>query len=165
MKKKEVYEEMGKLNEIKIISKQRSDGTVSHALDFSNCPTLTEQHTAHLSDINYLMEKYRPDELAAYLTARNQHRQEIIGHDFSVEPNLQDAKNLIYTLKSAFEELSPELRNQFRNHVEFLKFVDNPANADKLVKMGLISKKSLEKLIPPPQNANDQTNAIPTPNP
>lgn len=165
-KQKEIVEELGKLNEVIYHSEHRPDGTVSHALDFSNCPSMAEQHTAHLTDINYLMEKYQPDELAAYLAARNQYRQEILGHDFSSEPSLQDAKNSVLALRTAYENLKPELRNQFKNHVEFLKYIDNPANKEKLIKLGLLKESEINKLTPqtppPPNintNANDSTNA------
>ena len=94
-----------KLNEVIEIRTIRPDGSLRIQQDFSNCPTMAEQHTAHLTNINYLMEKYRPDELAAYIAARNQYRQEIKGHDFSSEPSMQDAKNIIYESKQAFLDL------------------------------------------------------------
>lgn len=150
----------GKLNEVIIKTTIRPNGTVRIQQDFSNCPTLTEQHTAHMSDINYLIQKYKPDELAAYIAARAQHRQEILGHDFSLEPSLQDAKNTVYRMRTAFEELDPEIKNQFRNHVEFLKFIDNPANQEKMLKMGLLKKKQIENL-----TTEGTVTPVPTPNP
>lgn len=142
----EKVEHLGKLNEIKTHITKRKDGTVRIQQDFVNCPTMAEQHTAHLSDLNYLIEKYKPDELAAYLAARNQHRQEILGHDFSEEPSLQDARSLVYQSRKAFNELPDDIRLQFKNHVEFLKFIDNPANAERMLKLGLLEKKQLEAI-------------------
>lgn len=159
----EVVEEVGKLNEIKVHYSVRKNGTLRVQRDFSNCPTLAEQHTAHLTDINYLIKKYKPDELAAYIAARSAHRQEIVGHDFAAEPNLQDAKNIVLKSRKEFEELPDEVRFQFRNHLEFLKFVDNPANSEKLVKLGLITKKKLDAIkipdneISPPIKAPEKT--------
>lgn len=146
MKQKEQVEDLGKLNEIKIITSRRKNGSLRIQRDFSNCPTMAEQHTAHLSDLNYLIEKYKPDELAAYLTARTSHRVEVLGHDFSKEPSLQDARNVVYQSRKAFDELPDDLKRNFKNHVEFLKFIDNPANADKMVRMGILSQKQLDKL-------------------
>lgn len=139
----------GKLNEVITKTTKRSNGTlrVQHFYDY--CPTMAEQHTAHLSDINYLIERHKPDELAAYIAARNTHRQEILNHDFSREPSLQDAKNIVYQSRKAFEELPEETRSQFKNHVEFLKFIDNPANADKMIKLGLLTPRQVEKLVIP----------------
>lgn len=136
----------GKLNEIIIKETRRPDGSLRIQQDFEFCPTMAEQHTSHLSDINYLMEKYKPDELAAYISARTQHRTEILGHDFSREPSLQDAKNVIYSSKKAFEELPKEITHSFKNHLEFLKFIDNPANQDKMIKLGLITPKQIKNI-------------------
>lgn len=148
-KNSEIIEKSGKLNEIIVHTSKRANGTLRIQQDFEFCPTLAEQHTAHLSDLDYLMKKYKPDELAAYIAARNQHRHEILGHDFSIEPSLQDAKNIIYQMKSAFEKLPDDIRIQFKNHVEFLKFIDNPANQDKMIKLGLMTKKEIAEVKTP----------------
>lgn len=142
-----------KLNEVIIVETRRSNGTVRIQLDFQNCPTLAEQHTAHLTNINYLMEKYKPDELAAYIAARNQHRLEITGHDFSQEPDLQQANNIIYRSKQNFEALPEDIKNNFRNHLEFLKFIDNPSNVEKMIKMGILTKRQIDGVIIPEPDA------------
>lgn len=134
----------GKLNEMKVIVTKRPNGTLRIQKDFQYCPTMTEQHTSHMTDLNYLMAKYKPDELAAYIAAKNQARQEIIGHDFSSEPNLQEAKNSVYQLQKNFEALDPEIKQHFRNHIDFLKFIDNPANAEKMLKLGLMTKREIK---------------------
>jgi len=117
---------------------------------------MAEQHSAHETDLNYLIEKFRPDELAAYIAARGQKRQEIIGHDFSIEPNLQDARNITYKLKTAFDSLPDEIKYNFKNHVEFIKFIDNPANQEKMIKLGLLTKKQIQQNLPPTNN-DEQT--------
>lgn len=134
---------MKKLNEVITIYEKRPNGSIRLAYDYSNCPTLTEQHTAHMTDINYLMDKFQPDELAAYIAARQQYRREILNHDFSSEPSLLDAKNLVYKLQTEFQKLPDEIRLQFKSHVEFLKFIDNPANQEKMIKLGLMTKKEV----------------------
>lgn len=142
----------GKLNEVIFVETRRPDGSLRIQQDFSNCPTMAEQHTAHLSDINYLIKTYKPDELASYIAARSQHRQEILGHDFSQEPSLQDAKNVIYKSKQEFEALPDETKLQFRNHLEFLKFIDNPANAEKMLKLGILTQKQISNIQIPDAN-------------
>lgn len=149
----------GKLNQVIIKETRRVDGSLRIQQDFSNCPTLAEQHTAHLTDINYLIEKFKPDELAAYISARNQYRQEIVGHDFSRELSLQDAKNVVYRSQQEFLNLDPEIRDNFKNHVEFLKFIDNPANAEKMLKLGILTKRQVENL----QSLEPVTPPTPTP--
>lgn len=150
------------LNKIIIKRTIRPNGTLREQQDFSNCPSLAEQQTAHLTDINYLMEKYKPDELAAYIAARNTQRPEIIGHDFSKEPSLMEAKNIVYRSKQEFEALPDDVKSSFKNHLEFLKFCDNPANQEKLIKMGLATKRQLETIMAP---VTEAPNATPTPTP
>ncbi|WNK13274.1 MAG: internal scaffolding protein [Microvirus sp.] len=136
----------------------RPDGSRRIQMDYTNCPTMAEQHTAHLTNINYLIEKYKPDELQAYINARSQYRQEILGHDFSQEPNLQEAKNVIYESKKAFQELPDSIKNQFKSHLEFLKFIDNPANEQKMLDLGILKPKEIEKIkIPDPVPMTPQT--------
>lgn len=151
--------EEGQLNEIVHVHTIRENGTLRMQTDYRYCPTMAEQHTAHLTDINYLMAKYQPDELAAYIAARGAQRQEIVGHDFSLEPNLQEARNITYKMKKDFEALPEEVRKHFKNHVEFLKFIDNPANAEKMLKLGLMTKREIQKHTDPKLNdkPNDDT--------
>lgn len=156
MRKQQIDEhgviEEGKLNQKIVREFKRENGTVRIQEDYTFCPTMAEQHSAQLTDLNYLIKKYKPDELAAYMAARSQYRQEILGHDFSEEPSLQAAKNVVYKMKQAFESLDPEIKNQFKNHVEFLKFIDNPANAEKMKKLGLLTEAEIKKL-----SGDDQT--------
>lgn len=154
MKKEIVNKETGeilnaKLNQVIIKETRRANGSLRIQQDFSNCPTLAEQHTAHLTNLNYLIEKYKPDELAAYMAAREQYRKEIVGHDFSAEPSYQDAKNVVYQSRKAFDELPDDIKYQFKNHVEFLKFIDNPANAEKMIKLGILTPKEIDKISQP----------------
>jgi len=147
----------GKLNEVITIVTKRKNGTTRIQQDFQFCPTLAEQHTAHLTDINYLIEKHKPDELAAYIAARHQYRTEILGHDFAAEPNLQEARNITYKLQQNFQALPDEVKNNFKNHVEFLKFIDNPANQDKMIKLGLMTKKEIAANLPPTTTPTQET--------
>ena len=135
---------LGKI--IKKVTTHPVTGRRQVAFDFSNCPTRTEQHTSYQTDVNYLMKKFKPDELAAYIAARNQYREEILGHDFSNEPTLQEAKNQIYYMKKAFEELPDDIKNQFNSHLDFLKFIDNPANQEKMQELGLLKKAEIKEL-------------------
>lgn len=134
------------LNVVKEVLTYRPNGSVRIQQDFSNCPSLAEQHSAHLTDINYLIKRYKPDELAAYMAARAAYRSEILGHDFSLEYDLQTAKNVVARSRQEFEDLDPEVRKNFTSHLEFLKFIDNPANAEKMVKLGILTPRQVENL-------------------
>lgn len=149
----------GKLNEVIVIRTQRENGSWDIAQDFSNCPSMAEQHTAHLTDVNYLMAKYTPDELSQFIAARAQYRQEIIGHDFSKEPSLQEAKNHVYNARKIFESMDETIQNQFKSPLEFFKFIDNPANAEKMVKLGLVKANEIKSLnSTPPELKNNELN-------
>lgn len=143
----------GKLNEVIIVETIRKNGSRRIQQDFEFCPTMAEQHTANLTNINYLIEKYKPDELAAYIAARNQNRLEIVGHDFSLEPSLQESKNIILKSRQEFETLPDEVKGHFKSHLEFLKFIDNPANAEKMIKLGILTKKQIDNVAIPETTA------------
>lgn len=134
------------LNKLIVHETKRPDGSVRIQFDYSNCPSMAEQGTGHLSDVNWLIEKYQPDELERYIAAKNMQRMEIVGHDFSREPNLQNARNIVYRSSQEFEKLPEDIRVMFKSHVEFLKFLDNPANAEKMIKLGILKPKQIENL-------------------
>lgn len=138
----EIVEELGQLNEMKEIRSVRENGSLRIQKSFENCPSLADQHMAHLSNINWLIKRYTPDEVSQYLAAR-QVRPEIIGHDFSQEMSLQEAKNVVVKAKRVFSELPDEVRSLFASPLAFIKFIDNPQNADKLVKLGIVDAQRL----------------------
>lgn len=150
-----------KLNEVIIKETRRPNGSLRIQQDFSYCPTLAEQHQAHMTNVNYLIAKYKPDELERYLQLRASQRREIIGHDFSQEPSLQGAKNVVYQMRQRFEALPEEIKKEFKSHVDFIKFIDNPANAEKMIKLGLLKQAEIKELtdpiIPSDVKSNDQT--------
>lgn len=150
------------LNKVIETVTKRKDGSLRIQWDYSQCPSLTEQHSAHLSDINYLIQKYKPDELAAYMAARSQYRVEVLGHDFSTEPTLQEAKNIMYNVKKNYETIPEHIRAQFRDHVEFLKFIDNPQNQEKMLKMGLLTKQQIQSQTDPKNYEKTQNNETKT---
>lgn len=168
------------LNKVVVNESIRANGSLRIQQDFSNCPTMAEQHTAHLTNLNYLIDRYKPDELGAYLAARSQYRQEIVGHNFASEPSMQEAKNIAYRSRSAFEALPDNLKNQFKSHLEFLKFADIPSNAQKLIDLQILTPKQLQSILisdsqislspspqsPPnssPQSPDSQTTLTPPP--
>lgn len=117
--------------------------------DFSECPSQTDQSQIHENNINELMKKYKPDELAAYLTAKNSYKKEINNHDFSQEPSLMQAMNKAKEIQDEFEKLPQGIQLLFKGKpAEFLKYADDPKNRPQLEKWGLAqkSKEMLEAL-------------------
>lgn len=113
-------------------------GEYREQLDFSDCPSQTDQSQIHENNITKLMEKYAPDELAAYLAAKNHQRPEINNHDFAEEPELMYAMNTAYQIQSEFDKLPNHIKLLFRGKpAEFLKFCENPKNKKQLLAWGI----------------------------
>jgi len=81
------------------------------------------------------------------MAARSQYRQEILGHDFSQEPSLQDAKNIVLEANELMSKLPLDARMQFSSALDFLKFLDNPQNQDILIKSGILEKRDIAPII------------------
>jgi hypothetical protein len=122
---------------VKVINKIRPDGTTSVTFDYTGCPSKTEPHHYNETNLDYLVKKYKPDELIAYLQARTFNRNPQF-HDFNVEPNLQDAMNIRYKLNKKFQELPTAVQAHFGNVLNYMRFIDNPDNIPALQKMGLL---------------------------
>lgn len=147
-KNEEVISE-GKLNVMKVQTSDHMYGNRKRrriVFNYEDCVSQTEQQGRYDSDINYLVKKFQPDELAAYIAARNRHRQEIYGHDFSQEPSLQEAKNKILAMQKEYEKLPDELKRQFPHYVDFLKFLDSEKNVETFERLGLLTKEEIDKL-------------------
>lgn len=94
---------------------------------------LTEQAHKHETDINYILKEYTR-------TGFIKHSKENKGRydDISV----QDFQTAMFTVASAqnmFSELPGQVRKEFANDpARFLEFVQNPDNADRMEKMGIL---------------------------
>lgn len=144
---KEIVEEMGILDQVITIETPRNDGRGPRIqFDYQNCPSRTDQSAAHLTDINYLMKKYSPDELTMYLATRNSQRQEILGHDFSTEPSMQDGLNLIADVRRVMEKMPKEIKAYASTPLEFVKFLDNPQNQEILIRHKILGKKEIAEI-------------------
>lgn len=143
---KDVVKE-GKFNEVLVIEERRPDGSLRVAYDYEFCPSSTDQTQAHMSDLNYLIAKFKPDELAAYMAARNSYRQEILGHDFSMEPELADAKAIVNAARGVMQMLPLEVLRQFNSPLDFLRYLDNPQNQEALIKAGILTRKDMQPVV------------------
>lgn len=146
---KETGEITPNVHQIKKI--KRKNGTTRIIQDFSECVSLTEMHGSHSNDPNYLVERYAPDDLSLYLRAREAQNFMINGHDFTREPDAQEAMNEVYRLKQSFLKLPEKTQKLFdRDFVKFMKFIDDPKTTlDELVELGLATPKEKEKPTPP----------------
>lgn len=84
-------------------------------------------------DINQIMAQYQKTGVIEHL---NEHQGDY--SDFLSAPDYHTALNQILEAQSAFDTLPSNLRNRFTNDpAQFLDFVQNPANAEELISLGL----------------------------
>lgn len=96
-------------------------------------PGLTEQAHKDQCDINFILKDVIQTGMTRHM-ARHQGTYDDI--------SFQDFQTAMFTVKKAeglFADLPGKLRKEFKNDPgAFLKFVQNPANKDKLADMGLL---------------------------
>lgn len=79
------------------------------------------------------------------------HQKPNIGGNYIYTEDFQSAMNTVVAGQRAFDELPSKIRKDFDNDpVEFLKFVHDPKNEQKLVEMGLVNAKPDPKPEPIP---------------
>ena len=99
---------------------------------------LTEQNHKDETDINNIVRKYNKTGLIDHLNQFEKHYGDMTGYDY------QEAMNTVAAANTMFEGLPSSIRNKFDNDpAKFINFVDDEANADKLVEMGLAKPKDI----------------------
>ena len=98
---------------------------------------LTEQNHKDETDINQIVRKYNKTGLIDHLNQFEKQYGDMTGYDY------QEAMNTVAAANTMFEGLPSSIRNKFDNDpAKFINFVDDEANADKLVEMGLAKPKT-----------------------
>lgn len=100
-------------------------------------PSLTQQHLKDQCDINRIVKKAMQTGLFDHIkTAQAQYG------DVSEIQDYQTALNTVIKAQGLFEALPSEVREEFANDpARFVKFCQNEKNQDKLIEMGLATKK------------------------
>lgn len=102
------------------------------SIKFNPDEDMTQQHFKDECDVNKIVARYRATGVLPQGKAAPMYG------DFTKVPEYLQSMNIVRDAQQAFNSLSAELRKQFNNDpVEFLAFVDDPKNADKLLEMGL----------------------------
>lgn len=117
-------------------------------------PSKTLQAPAHEADINNIAKAY------GLTGKRLPIPPEIFDPrhyaDLSEAPSLQEALNLVREAESQFMRLPPDLRRMFHDSPAVLwDFVQNPANAEKAVELGLLVPR--EPNAPPRGSQSEKT--------
>jgi phage internal scaffolding protein len=115
---------------------------------------LTEQNHKDETDINQIVRKYNKTGLIDHLNQFEKQYGDMTGFDY------QDAMNTVAAANTMFEGLPSSIRNKFDNDpAKFINFVDDEANADKLVEMGLAKQ---EVIIPDYEGSEEPVEAVKT---
>lgn len=97
-------------------------------------PSRTQQHFADECDINQIV--------ARCIKTRTPlpYREDGIYGDFTAIDDYATAIDAIGEANSNFEMLPASIRDRFKNDpAQFLRFVDNPANLQEMINLGLVS--------------------------
>lgn len=98
----------------------------------------TKQSFRNECDINLIMKKFAKVQGTEFLTRFNGYVGGQFG-DFSTVTDYRSAIEQVRSAEDVFMRLPAVVRKQFdHNAASFLDFVQNPANAGELVKMGLV---------------------------
>lgn len=97
-------------------------------------PSLTEQHHREDCDVNVILRNYMKTGVLP-----TSQKTPLFG-DFSGTPqDYGDAVKLIEDANARFASLPSAIRERFGNDpLQLLRFLDNPANAEEAVKLGLL---------------------------
>jgi phage internal scaffolding protein len=96
-------------------------------------PVLTEQAHKDECDMNRILDKYQKTGFIEHAKKHEGRYDDVTNVDF------QEAMNVVANVKSMFEELPSKFRAEFENNPgKFLEFAQNPQNAEKMHKMGIL---------------------------
>lgn len=108
-------------------------------------PTLTQAHFAKDADINEIVKRFGVKDGSIPPMALN---PRYFG-DFENVPDFREALDNIREANDRFAMLPADIRSRFNNNpLDLFAFVENPANDDEAVRLGLL-RKIPEPVVPP----------------
>ena len=119
-------------------------------VDCSVEPSRTKQSFAVECDINNIIRGYDRNGLISHLNEKMPQYADLV-HDNIIGGAALDyhqALTMVRQADSAFRELPAEVRQRFENDpAKFLAFVDDPANQEEMVHMGLADAREIPGLL------------------
>lgn len=101
--------------------------------------SLTQQHFKDECDINNIIA--RAQVTGSLVDPLNPSTRQPLFDDFTSAPDFMAAQNMLVAASEAFNALPAALRKRFDNDpAELLAFLDDDANREEAVKLGLIQK-------------------------
>lgn len=115
---------------------KRFNHTERPVIDCSDDPGFTQQNHKDECDVNRIIPRYERTGILTHLNKIEGTYGDLTGTDF------ETAANIVANANSLFESLPSNVRKRFSNSpAMFLDFMDNPNNADEMVKLGLATLK------------------------
>lgn len=118
----------------KTIEITEKDGTVIRrkVQTINSDPSMTKQSFKNECDINNILKKHAKTGLINHV---NQYEG---NYDVATSLDFKQAMDLVTSAQQMFDDLPSSVRDRFQNDpAQFLDFVQNPDNAQEMVKMGL----------------------------
>lgn len=110
-------------------------------------PSMTKQEFVAECDINNVIRSYQVTGIMAHL---NERAAQGLFLDLPDPMDYQEALNMAQAASAAFAALPSAVRNRFENDpAQFLAFMQDPANTEEAIKLGL-AKAPPEPPVPPP---------------
>lgn len=129
--------------ELKIITK-RANGT-KRVVSVPHGPTRTQRQYKDQCNVNNIIAKFKKTGSVTHV--RN--AQEGVYADLADLPDLMEAQKIVIAATSAFENVPAHIRKRFSNDPnEFINFLQDPANSEEAIKLGLVAKKPEPKVDP-----------------
>lgn len=126
-----------------------------------NEPSITQQQFKNDADINYIVQMYDSTGVYPGQTGASP-RQPQFGDFAALPENAQEAYNQILAARDDFNSLPLAIRQRFNYDAgAFFDFVQDPANVDELVALGLATK---TEIAPPAATLNNTPNNTPNNN-
>lgn len=124
---------------------RKADEKRPYSIDLSG-DTRAKQSFKDECDINVIMKKYEATGLIDHVNTHQGHYADVLE-----VPDYQSALNSVMSAQNAFMSLPAAIRAQFENDPgQFLAFVQNPANRDEMIEMGLAEGEDTRELIGSP---------------
>ena len=113
---------------------KRTNGTKRFQIKFDQNDGRTQQHQKDECDINLIIQRHTPEQIALMATQNEGQYGDATSVDYHA------AQNIIANANSMFNDLPSEIRSQFDNDpAAFLDFTSNEENYAEMRKMGIMS--------------------------
>lgn len=109
-------------------------------------PSLTQQHEAHKTDINKIIEKYDTTGILSHVN-----KAEPIFSEELVQMDYKQSLDMIRRAESAFMELPANVRNKFGNDPsKYIEYLRRPQDAGKTFTEDVLESEKVKPAPPPP---------------